>query len=180
MKAMSMSVRKLVFSAAVAAIYAALTVALAPISYGEVQFRVSEALCILPFFFPCTAWGLFAGCLIANLMSPVGILDIVFGSLATLLAGLCSAAVGRLGRTWAHCVLACLMPVVFNALIVGAVLAWSVTGQLLSGAGAAAFGIIALEVGFGELVVLFVIGLPLMRILLGREFFRRMGDHLGA
>ena len=176
----AMSVRKLVFSAAVAAIYAALTVALAPISYGEVQFRVSEALCILPFFFPCTAWGLFAGCLIANLMSPVGILDIVFGSLATLLAGLCTAAVGRMGRSLVHCVLACLMPVVFNAVIVGAVLAWSATGLLFSGAGAAAFGIIALEVGFGELVVLFVIGLPLMRVLLGREFFRRMGERLGA
>ncbi|MCM1150391.1 MAG: hypothetical protein NC319_09980, partial [Butyricicoccus sp.] len=59
------------------------------------------------------------------------------------------------------------------------VLAWSAAGQLLSGAGAAAFGIIALEVGFGELVVLFVIGLPLMRILLGREFFVRMAQSLG-
>lgn len=176
----AMSVRRLVFSAAVAAVYAALTMILAPISYGEIQFRVSEALCILPFFFPCTAWGLFVGCVIANLLSPVGILDIVFGSLATLLAGLCTAAIGRLGRSWLHCVLACLMPVLFNALIVGAVIAYSATGQLLSGAGLAAFGVIALEVGFGELVVLFVIGLPLMRILSGRGIFRKMGDGMGV
>ncbi len=176
----AMSVRRLVFSAVIAAVYAALTVLLAPISYGQLQFRVSEALCILPFFFPCTAWGLFVGCLIANLLSPVGILDIVFGSLATLLAGLCTAAIGRLGRGWGHCVLACLMPVLFNAVIVGAVLAYSATGQLLSGAGLAAFGVIAAEVGFGELAVLFVIGLPLMRLLTGRELFRRMGQRMGV
>lgn len=175
----AMSLRKLVFSAVVAAIYAALTMLLAPISYGEIQFRLSEALCVLPFFFPCTAWGLFVGCLIANLLSPVGILDIVFGSLATLLAGLCSAGIGRLGRGWGHCVLACLMPVVFNALIVGAVIAYSVTGSLFSGAGAAAFGVIALEVGFGELVVMFALGLPLMRVLLGRGFLR-MAERLEA
>ena len=55
--------------AVVAAAYAALTIALAPISYGAVQFRVSEALTILPFFIPGTVWGLTAGCVLANLFT---------------------------------------------------------------------------------------------------------------
>lgn len=60
---------KLATAAVVGACYAVLTMILAPISYGAVQFRVSEALCILPFFMPCTAWGLFGGCIIANLLT---------------------------------------------------------------------------------------------------------------
>ena len=56
-------------AALVAAAYAAITMALAPISYGVLQFRVSEALCVLPALLPCTAWGLFAGCAVANLLS---------------------------------------------------------------------------------------------------------------
>ena len=66
-------------SAVIAARYAALTLALYPISFGAVQFRVSEALCILPAFVPFTAWGLWAGCAIANLAGGYGIPDIVFG-----------------------------------------------------------------------------------------------------
>lgn len=88
---------KLVYPAMVGAVYAALTMMLAPISYGNVQFRVSEALCVLPFFLPETAVGLFLGCALANTISAAGVLDIVFGSLATLGAGLCTAA---FGRTW--------------------------------------------------------------------------------
>ena len=87
---------KLATAAVVGACYAVLTMILAPISYGAVQFRVSEALCILPFFMPCTAWGLFGGCIIANLLTG-NIFDIVFGSLATLAAALITAEIGRRG-----------------------------------------------------------------------------------
>jgi uncharacterized membrane protein len=83
---MHITTRKLAAAAVTGAAYAALTMLLAPISYGAIQCRVSEVLCILPFFIPCTAWGLFAGCAIANLLSAAGIFDVVFGSLATLLA----------------------------------------------------------------------------------------------
>ena len=85
---MHITTRKLAAAAVTGAAYAALTMLLAPISYGAIQCRVSEVLCILPFFIPCTAWGLFAGCAIANLLSAAGIFDVVFGSLATLLAAL--------------------------------------------------------------------------------------------
>lgn len=167
----TMSVMKLAVSAVVAAAYAALTMLLAPISYGEVQLRVSEALCIMPFFLPCTAPGLFAGCLIANLLSPIGALDIIFGSLATLLAALCTAAIGKAGRGWPHCILACLQPVLFNAAIVGAVIAFSSIPEPFSAAGLAGFGAAALWVGLGELAVMTVLGLPLTRILPRQKFF---------
>lgn len=177
----TLSVRKLAFSAAVAAVYAALTMCLAPISYGAVQFRISEALCILPFFFPYTTWGLYVGCLIANLLSPVGILDIVFGSLATLLAGLATAALGKRSRSsWLCCIWACFMPVIFNAVIVGALIAAAGGSSLFSQAGAALFAVNALEIGLGELAVMFVIGLPLMRILPGKGFFKNISKKING
>ena len=119
---MHITTRKLTAAAVTGAAYAALTMLLAPISYGAIQCRVSEVLCILPFFIPCTAWGLFVGCAIANLLSAAGIFDVIFGSLATLLAALCTAWLGR-GRgaqSWVRCILAALMPVVFNFVLVGA------------------------------------------------------------
>ena len=79
--------RRLAVAAVVAAVYAALTVVLAPISYGPLQFRVSEIFTVLPFLMPCTIPGVTAGCVLANLYTG-SILDIVFGSLATLLGAI--------------------------------------------------------------------------------------------
>ena len=95
-------------AALVGAAYAVLTMVLAPISYGALQFRLSEALCILPFFIPSSAWGLFLGCAAANLLTG-NVFDVVFGSLATLLAALCTAAVGRRRQDTPGQLLACLM-----------------------------------------------------------------------
>lgn len=74
--------------AVIGAIYVIITIGLAPISYGAIQVRISEALTILPYYTPAAIPGLFIGCIIANLNSPLGIIDIVFGSLATLIAAL--------------------------------------------------------------------------------------------
>ena len=97
-----------------AADYAACTLIallfLGSLAWGPIQFRVSEALCILPFFMPCTAWGLFGGCIIANLLTG-NIFDIVFGSLATLAAALITAEIDRRGHDLGRKILACLMPV---------------------------------------------------------------------
>ncbi|NCC68881.1 MAG: QueT transporter family protein, partial [Clostridia bacterium] len=91
--------RKLVYAAVIAAIYAVFTMALGALSYKPVilgiELRFSEVLCILPFFFPPAVWGLTIGCAIANIVSTVGFIDVIFGSAATLLAGLCSAAIGK-------------------------------------------------------------------------------------
>ena len=73
-------------SALIAALYTGLTFVLAPISFGPVQFRVSEALTLLPFCLPEAVPGLFIGCLISNMLGGFGIIDIVLGSAATLAA----------------------------------------------------------------------------------------------
>ena len=154
---------KLVIPAIVAAMYAALTVLLAPISYGPIQFRVSEALTVLPFLMPYTIWGLFVGCLLANLFTG-SILDILFGSLATLLAALLTAYFGKKGNTVKNRLLGCLMPVVFNAVIVGAVLTWGYLFQEFESP-LASYGFNALTVGLGEAGVLYLLGLPLITLL---------------
>lgn len=174
MKQTSNKTRKLALAGVVAAAYAVLTLLLAPISFSNVQFRVSEVLCILPWFFPCTAQGLFIGCIVANLLNPMGVsvFDVVFGSLATLLAGLCTAALGRKSRSMASSVLGCLMPVLFNAVIVGAVLTWAYRLFMVPDSALLSYAVNAALVGLGELVVLFVLGLPLMRWLPKQPFFQ--------
>ena len=161
---------KLATSAVIAAVYAALTIVLAPISYGPVQFRVSEVLTVLPFLMPSTVWGVFAGCIIANLYTG-SILDIVFGSLATLLAALLTAWFGKQGNTVKNRLLGCLMPVVFNAVIVGAVLTWGYLFQEFASP-LKSYGFNALTVGVGEAGVLYLIGYTLLRQLPKIKFFR--------
>ena len=167
---MKININKLATAAVIGALYAALTMALAPISYGPLKFRVSEALCILPYFLPYTAWGLFFGCMVANLVSAAGILDIVFGSLATLVACACVGLCGMRGSGIKSKLLACLMPVIWNGLIVGATLTIAIAGlNPLREVGA--FALFAGEVALGELGVMFVIGLPLMIYLPKQKFF---------
>lgn len=151
---------KLIIPAVVGALYAALTMLLAPISYGNLQFRISEALCVLPVFFPYTSVGLFLGCALANMISAAGILDVVFGSLATLCAGLCAAACGRVPSA-AMRVLACLSPVVWNGVVIGAVLAWSFARDAFW----QSFLLFGAEVALGEAGVLFLLGMPLISLI---------------
>ena len=80
--------RNLVHSALIAAIYVVLTLLLRPISYGPIQFRISEALCVLPYFTPAAIPGVFIGCLLSNLLGGAVLMDVVFGSLATLIGGI--------------------------------------------------------------------------------------------
>ena len=109
--------RSLCVSAVIAALYAALTLLLAPISYGNLQCRVSEAMTLLPMVLPQAIPGLFVGCLLANLLGSATPWDIVFGSLATLIAAIGTYALRK------KPLLAALCPVLSNGIIVGAVLA---------------------------------------------------------
>ena len=165
---MKFSVRKIAYAAVVGAAYAALTMLMAPISYGPLQIRLSEALCILPYFFPSTAWGLFVGCAVANLLSTAGILDVVFGSLATLGACLVTAWLGRRNGSK---ILACLPPVVFNGVIIGAVLSWMFASRDAFWESMLLFG---LEVAGGEVIALYAVGLPLLYLLPRARFFSIM------
>ncbi|NLH00348.1 MAG: QueT transporter family protein [Clostridiales bacterium] len=181
---MNTSLRKLTAAAAVGALYAVLTMVLAPISYAPlpvfpIEFRISEVLCILPFFFPASTVGIFIGCLIANILSPFGIIDVIFGSLASLLAGLCTVAIGKKARRTGEtglgsCATACFMPVLFNAPIIGAVIAYSSTEYAFW----KGFAIYAAQVGIGEAGVMFVLALPLMRIVLKNKALTEFFDKL--
>ncbi len=159
-----LNTRSLCIAAVIAALYAALTLLLAPISYGNIQCRVSEALTILPVLMPEAIPGLAVGCLLANLLGPsAGLPDIIFGTLATLLAavgayqlrGRCVQArfpwMEKKGRLP---LLSALCPIVANALIVGLVLSLSFNLP---------FVITALEVAVGEAVAVLV-GLILLPV----------------
>jgi len=146
----------------IAALYVVLTylAGLMNLAYGPVQFRFSEALTVLPFLFPEAIPGLFVGCIVSNLISPYGVLDLIVGSAATLLAAVWTA---KCGRRW----FAPMPPVVCNAALVGAMIAWYEAGF---GAGfPLAFAYNALTVGLGELVVCYALGLPLLKVLENRN-----------
>lgn len=153
----SVRIRSLAESGLIAALYAAATLAIAPLSYGAVQFRAAEALTLLPVLSRNAVWGLTLGCLLANTLGmmlgqtlPV---DILFGTLATLVAAIVSRALRnvRIGRIP---LLSALAPVVSNALFVGLEL------SLFFGAGS--FAYCAAFVALGEAVVCLLLGIPLM------------------
>mgnify|MGYP002627406008 CR=1 FL=1 len=164
---LKMTTKKIAQATIVGAAYAALTAVLAPISYGPIQFRISEVLCILPFFAPFTSWGLFLGCIIANLASPSGVLDVIFGPLATLGACLCIAAIGKRGvgaKSWLRILLACLMPALWNGVIIGLVLMWTLTETHFPQF-SNAFWVFGGEVALGELAVMLILGIPVIKAL---------------
>ena len=155
-----MKVKKLVTNALVAALYAGCTLALAPISYGVLQLRVSEALTLLPFVRKDTVWGVTIGCLLANLLNPLGAnpLDVIFGTLATLLAALVTA---RCKKVW----LAAIPPVISNGLIIGATLAFTTAPDAFM----ATFTAFSIQIALEEAVVCFLLGIPLV------SFIRKLG-----
>ena len=161
---MRVSVRKVAFSGVIAALYVVMTVAVHPLSYGPLQVRFSEVLCILPFFFPFSVWGLFIGCIVANLFSPYHLLDIIVGPIASLLAALCTMYIGKMKNREKVTTkaLACFPPVIFNAVLIGAMIAYIVVGEGASEAFLTLFISYGLWVGLGQLIVLYLIGLPLM------------------
>lgn len=159
-----MSIRDLTFAALLAGVYAVLTLALPIPAYHGVQLRVAEALTVLPFLFPAATPGLFVGCVIVNLFSPIP-LDVVCGSAATLLA---AHLTRRMPSRW----LAPLPPVVCNAVIVGAEVAWMQVGF---GPGFwTAFGVNAVSVGFGQMVACYGLGMLLLAALPRISFFRTL------
>ncbi len=141
-------IRYLVEAAIIAAMYATLTI-LIPGGSGQIQVRVSEALTVLAFFTPAAIPGLFIGCLSANLFVGAGIYDIVFGSLATLVAAFLTS---KMPAKY----LAPLPPVITNAVVVAFILKISINAPLL-----VTMGFVAL----GELVACYGLGYPLMLFL---------------
>ena len=155
---MHFGVKFITKAAIIAAIYAAVTVLLQPISFGPVQFRVSEALTILPVIMPEAIPGLFVGCLIANLLGGGVLLDVIIGSLATLGAALATRCLRK------YIPLAAAMPVVFNGILVGPVVYYCyVMGSSPFSLGTLLFT--CLTVAIGEVLVLYTLGLLLYKAL---------------
>ena len=135
-------------AAIIAALYAALTIII-PGGSGQIQIRFSEALTVLAFFTPAAIPGLFAGCLIANFFVGAGPYDIIFGSLATLLAAYLTYKMPKK-------FLAPLPPVIINAMVVAIILKFAVNAPLLP-----TMGFVAL----GEIIACYIIGYPLLLVL---------------
>ena len=151
---MRIQVRFLTKAAVIAALYAALTLAFQPISFGQVQFRIAEALTALPLLIPEAVPGLFVGCLLANLLGGGVLLDVALGSLATLAAALLTRKMRK------KPLFALAMPVLWNGLVVGPVVYFFyVMGEGTYSLGALA--LTCLSVAFGEAVVVYVLGLGL-------------------
>lgn len=139
-------------AAVIAAIYVVLTILGASFSYGEIQVRISEALTILPVFTPAAIPGLFIGCLLSNILGNCILPDVIFGSLATLLAALFTYMLRNHSRY-----LAILPPIILNALIVPFVLKYGYGVPL-------PVWIMMLTVGAGEVISCGVLGLLLHSI----------------
>ena len=154
------NIKNIVRLAIVAALYAAMTLAIPGLSFGAVQFRFSEILVLLCFYRKDYCVSLTLGCLIANLFSPFGLYDIIFGTLATAVAVI---PMFYMPNIW----LAALLPVVSNGIIVGFELflcgepLWFSMGS----------------VAVGELVVVGIIGAPLFKFALERSkpFMKAVG-----
>lgn len=149
--------KKLVKAALVAAIYAALTIVLAPISYGPVQFRLSEVLVLLAFIDPFYIVGLTIGCLLANILGGLGIMDIVFGTLATFLSvSAISLTAKYIKSKKLSLIIASLWPTIFNGVIIGWMLNYILGVPLV---------LTMLQVGIGEFVVVTVVGVPVFKLI---------------
>lgn len=145
----------IVQAALIAAIYATFTIGFAPLSYGPVQIRFAEALTILPALTPVAIPGLFVGCIIANIYGMMaglglGILDIVFGSLATLIAALLTYKLAHKKY------LVPLPPVLVNAVVIGVLINYLTKLPLLPSIA---------WVGVGQLVACYGLGYPLLIML---------------
>lgn len=156
-------IRALAANGIIAALYVVLTLITAPIAYSYMQFRVSEFLCLLVFFNPWLTPGLTIGCLLANLFSTVGPLDIVMGTGATLIACLIMIVLGKFVKLL---FVNGLIPCLVNAAIVPAIIYLSTLGtdnvMLLT---PQEYFIMFAWVFLGEFLAVFGVGYPLFMIL---------------
>ena len=139
----SRSILFLTRASIIAALYAALTYLVFPVASGVIQFRISEALCILPLFLPEAIPGLFVGCIIANIFPSLSVADMIFGSLATLIGAVGAYLLRNLPVKWRW---VCTLPTVFaNAIIVPLVLRYAYGSP-------DSYWFMFLTVGIGEVV----------------------------
>ena len=194
---MKRNVQHLTQAAVIAAAYIVLTLPFAQFAFGMIQFRLAEALTVLAALTPAAVPGLFIGCLLTNILYPsgLGIIDIVFGSLATLIAAWTTwrlqqyflkkkneptpdaTAQNRLanrGKTeWIRQIVVLLPAAVINAIVVGFYLPFLIPGTVATPWVVAGF---MLSIFISECVVIYLIGLPMLLALRKTRFGVQEGD----
>ena len=164
---MNTTTRKIARAGIIAALYAAITFALAPYAYGPLQIRPAEALCILPLFFVEAIPGLFVGCALANILSGYGVYDIVFGSLTTLVAATLTFFIGKaLEKNLLSAILGGIPPVVLNAVFIPLIIIFVSEGESM-----AAYWIYFGEFMLTQSVWIYALGIPLYFLI--KRFIRR-------
>lgn len=176
----SKTLKQVVQAAIIAAIYIVLTLLFAPISFGPVQFRVSESLTILPFILSSSVPGLTVGVFLANLFNPdnLGIVDILFGTMATFISALATYYIRRYYNKRQiseyrlyHLIFAFMPAVIFNGLIVGIYLPFLLTDLFTHiSLGVILFNI--MSVGLSEMMVVYSLGLALYYALKNNKSIR--------
>lgn len=158
--------RKITLMGVVAAIYVVLTISLSSLSYGGVQFRVAEALMLLCFYKKEYCVALSVGCFISNMFSPMPV-DMLVGTLATVIAAVPMYFIGKTGEKLRlfKMIIASLMPVISNGIIVGLELNIAFGEPLV---------ISMVQVAFGELVCVTVLGVIIFRLLEKNKQFMRI------
>lgn len=164
-----MTTRKITRMAIVIALYVGLTYAFSFMSYQGIQFRIAEVLILLVFYQRDYAFPLIIACAIANIPSPLGLLDVGIGTAATALAVLGIVVVrhfrARFRHSWMALLTASLFPVLFNALLVG----WELQIAL-----DLPFWPSVLGVAIGEFTVVTVFGVALFSVLSRNRTFSRL------
>ena len=157
---MNKKIRYLTQAAIVAALYVVLTLFSKPLTFGFVEVRFSEALCILPFLMPSSVWGLFIGCFIANIFNG-SIIDILVGSLATLIGAYLAS---KVKTKWL-----CPIPTILsNTVLIPFVImnysgVWNISSYML-----AAGGVLA-----SEIASVYIVGMILLLALEKNKLFKR-------
>jgi uncharacterized membrane protein len=146
---MNKKVNYVVKAGVIAAIYVVLVMIFSFSSFGPIQFRIAEAMTILPFFTGAAVPGLFVGCLVANFLGGAIIWDTIFGSLATLAAAYLSYKLRK--KEW----LVPIPPILINTVVVGFVLkyAYGIPDGLLVLMGGVFLGEVVSVLGFGMLLL---------------------------
>lgn len=143
----------------IGALYLLLSLALQPLTFGPLQFRVAEALTVLPLVFPEAIFGLSIGCFFTNLTSPFGILDWGLGTLATFLAACLTHYLRK------KPILALSMPVIINALVVG---------FYVSRLSSLPYSLTAFYIGASQAIIVYLVGWPLLKILSKNPIFNQI------
>ena len=169
-------VRRICFIGVVSALYSVTTIVLAPLGFGAIQIRVSEALTLLALLCPEAIIAVSIGCAISNFVGAlmgvniIGFMDVLFGTIATLIAAILTYKCRNI-RYKKLPLLSAFWPVLLNGIIIGAQLAWVLAPQAFW----QTYAIVTIEIMIGETIACYGIGIPLVLRLEKMEVMKRIG-----